>query len=143
MSLKEEINSFTKNAWGIGVIISWIIFIIFAFWNMIWAFILTAVIPLYAIMGVISLLLIGSAALYLLTVLIVAKSEYSTEQFYFAFSFIPLGLLFVLSIITGYIAVTVLLWPYSVLFIASIAIILCTHYYIETKEVTPSTTTTV
>ena len=62
MSLKTEFEEISKNKWGKGILISWGIFIIFTFWNLIAAFIFTATRnPGYAGQGVISLLALGAA----------------------------------------------------------------------------------
>ena len=87
MTLKEEFQKFTENPWGIGVIISWILLIIFSFYYMIWSFIIAAL-PFSGInvlMGLIQLLVLGSAVLYLLTYLIEPKVNYDSAFLYKVF----------------------------------------------------------
>ncbi|MCK4972578.1 MAG: hypothetical protein KAS52_04600 [Candidatus Heimdallarchaeota archaeon] len=144
MSLKTEFEEISKNKWGKGILISWGIFIIFTFWNLIAAFIFTATRnPGYAGQGVISLLALGAAALYLLTILIAENASASKEQLYFVFSLVPLALLFVMAVTIGFLPLVVLLWPYAIMFLGSIGIIVCTYYYVETKGQPPKMKETV
>lgn len=135
MSLKEELQRFTKNPWGIGVIISWILLIVFSLYYMIWSFIIAAL-PFSGInvlMGLIQLLILGSAVLYLLTYLIEPKVNYDSALLYKVFSFVPLGIIYLMAVLAGYLTFATLLWPYSTMFLASIGIILCTYYYLKKK----------
>ncbi len=143
MSLKAEFEEFSKNGWGIGILISWSIFIVFAFWNMIASFIDIRLSADYVGQGVISLIAVGTAAIYLLTILIAKKVAYSKEQLYFIFSIIPLSLLFIMSVVVGFLRNTDLYWMYILMLVGSIAIIVCTNYYIETKGLTPAKKETV
>ncbi len=138
MSLKEELQRFTKNPWGIGVIISWILLIVFSLYYMIWSFIIAAL-PFSGInvlMGLIQLLVLGSAVLYLLTYLIEPKVNYDSTLLYKVFSFVPLGINYLIAVLAGYLTFAKLLWPYSTMFLASIGIILCTYYYLKKKDET-------
>jgi hypothetical protein len=138
MSLKEELQRFTKNPWGIGVIVSWILLIIFSLYYMIWSFIIAAL-PFSGInvlIGLIQLLVLGSAVLYLLTYLIEPKVNYDSTLLYKVFSFVPLGIIYLIAVLAGYLAFATLLWPYSTMFLASIGIILCTYYYLKKKDET-------
>ncbi|MCK5303938.1 MAG: hypothetical protein KAJ72_01735 [Candidatus Heimdallarchaeota archaeon] len=142
MTLKEEFQKFTKNPWGIGVIISWILLIIFSFYYMIWSFIIAAL-PFSGInvlMGLIQLLVLGSAVLYLLTYLIEPKVNYDSAFLYKVFSFVPLGIIYILAVLAGYLNFATLLWPYSTMFLASIGVILCTYYFLKKKDETPIAT---
>lgn len=143
MSLKAEFEEFSKNGWGIGILIALSIFIVFAFWNMIASFIFVRNSVGFVGQGVISIVLLGAAALYLLTILIADKVSYTKEQLYFIFSTIPLALLFIMAVVTGFLPFVVLLWPYIIMLLGSIAIIICTNYYIETKGQTPAKKETV
>ena len=142
MTLKEEFQRFTKNPWGIGVIVSWILLIVFSIYYMIWSFIIAAL-PFSGInvlMGLIQLLVLGSAVLYLLTNLIEPKVKYDSVLLYKVFSFVPLGIIYLIAILAGYLAFATLLWPYSTMFLASIGIILCTYYYLKKNNETPIAT---
>ena len=139
MSLKAEFEEFSKNGWGIGILISWVIFIVFALWNMILSFVYIGRMSSvqYVGEGVISLITLGATALYLLTVLIAKKVSYTKEQLYFIFSTIPLASLFIMAVVMGFLPDADLIWPYLLMLLGSIAIIFCTNYYIETKGQTP------
>ena len=148
MSLKAEFNEVSKNTWGIGIIISWGIFIFFAFWNMIESFIKASTDHLgFLAQGLISLVSLGVAALYLLSVLIAKKTDFTTTQLYMLFSTFPISLLFLMAVITAYIPSNFLylLWTFATMFIGSVGIIISTYYYINTKSKPPKreTTTTV
>ncbi|MBY8999566.1 MAG: hypothetical protein KGD64_01500 [Candidatus Heimdallarchaeota archaeon] len=144
MSLKAELEEISKNSWGIGIFVSWGIFIVFSLWNMIASFIFTATITGNAGQGVISIFAVGSAALYLLTYLIAEKVSYSKEQLYLVFSLVPLVLLFIMAVVTGYLVFVILLWPpYTIMLLGSIGIIVCTYFYIKTKEQLPEVKDTI
>ncbi len=142
MSLKEEFQKFTENPWGIGVIVSWGVLIVFSLYYMIWSFIIAAV-PTFRInilMGLIQLLVFGSVALYLLTYLIEPKVNYDSGLLYKVFSLVPLGILYLIAVLAGYLTFATLLWPYSTMFLASLGIITCTYYYLKKKDETPIVT---
>ncbi|MHA1592011.1 MAG: hypothetical protein ACTSUP_06035, partial [Candidatus Heimdallarchaeaceae archaeon] len=137
-TLKEEFQRFTKNSWGIGVLISWGLLIVFSIYYMILSFII-AELPfsrINVLMGLIQLLVLGSAALYLLTYLIEPKVKYDSALLYKVFSFVPLGIIYIIAVLAGYLAFATLLWPYSTMFLASIGIILCTYYFLKKKDET-------
>ncbi len=132
MSLKEEFQKFTKNSWGIGVIVSWGALIVFSLSYMIWSFI-----DIDILIGLIQLLVFGSAALYLLTYLIEPKVKYDSDLLYKVFSFVPLGILYLIAVLAGSLGSAELLWPYSTMFLASVGIIVCNYYYLKKKDETP------
>ena len=139
MSLKEEFQKFTKHSWGIGVIVSWGVLIVFSLSYMIWSFIISAapVFRINVLMGLIQLLVFGSAALYLLTYLIEPKVKYDSDLLYKVFSLVPLGILYLIAVLAGYLTFADLLWPYTTMFLASIGIIVCNYYYLKKKDETP------
>ncbi len=142
MSLKEEIQRFTKNPWGIGVIVSWGLLIAFSLHYMIWSFILAAL-PFSGInvlMGLVQLLVFSSFALYLLTYLIEPKVKYDSVLLYKVFSFVPLGIIYLIAVLAGYLTFATLLWPYFTMFLASMGVIFCTFYYLKKKDATPIAT---
>ena len=139
MSLQEEFKKFTENQWGIGVIISWGILIVFSLSYMIWSFVISAA-PLLRInilMGLMQLLIFGSAALYLLTYLIEPKVKYDSDLLYKVFALVPLGILYIIAVLAGYLTFAALLWPYSTMFIGSVGIIVCTYFYLKNNYEIP------
>ncbi|MHA1347622.1 MAG: hypothetical protein ACTSO3_14575, partial [Candidatus Heimdallarchaeaceae archaeon] len=113
MSLKEEFQRYTENPWGIGLIASWGVLIAFSLYYMIWSFIISAVpfLRINVLMGLIQLLVLGSAALYLLTYLIEPKVKYDSDILYKVFSLVPLGILYLIAVLAGYLTFATLLWP--------------------------------
>ncbi|MHA1418042.1 MAG: hypothetical protein ACTSVO_11435 [Candidatus Heimdallarchaeaceae archaeon] len=142
MSLKEEFQRYTENPWGIGLIASWGVLIAFSLYYMIWSFIISAVpfLRINVLMGLIQLLVLGSAALYLLTYLIEPKVKYDSDILYKVFSLVPLGILYLIAVLAGYLTFATLLWPYSTMFLASIGIIVCNYYFLNKKDETPIAT---
>ena len=92
------------------------------------------------LMGLIQLLILGSAVLYLLTYLIKPKVKYDSALLYKVFSFVPLGIIYLVAVLAGCLAFATLLWPYSTMFLASIGVILCTYYHLKTKDKKPIAT---
>ena len=125
-NVKSELRQMISNPWGISIIVSWFLFIVFVFWDMIVMFKASRFFGIYALLGVLDLLLLLYVASYFLQPILAPKFRITRELYYLIVGISAIALQYIIAMIAAAVPVLIINWTYFIILIAEIAVVVGT-----------------
>ncbi|MHA1686144.1 MAG: hypothetical protein ACTSYD_06995 [Candidatus Heimdallarchaeaceae archaeon] len=125
-NVKDEFRRMIANRWGVGVIVSWLLFVVFVIWDMVLTFSASRTTVLYVILGALDLLLLLYVASYFLQPILAPKFKVTREFYYLFVGVNAIVLQYIIAMIAAAVSVLVIYWTYFIILIAEICVIITT-----------------